>query len=62
MCLRGVGHVGIVGVGAGLVLNVKVLTKVVVLLMALSIMGLRVLATARPSDPTTVPKLRHTLL
>lgn len=53
---------GVVGVHAGLVLDMKMLTKVVVLLITLSIIGLRVLATARPSDPTTMPKLRHTLL
>lgn len=54
--------VGIVGVGSGLALTVKVLITVVMLLIMLSIIGLRVLATARPSDPTTNPKLRQTLL
>lgn len=59
---RAGGLLWVVGVGAGLLFKVKVLTKVVVLLMALSIIGLRLLATARPSDPTTVPTLRQTLL
>lgn len=54
--------VGNVGVGTGVTLAVNILMSVVILLMTLSITGLRVLATARPSDPTTNPKLGQTLV